>query len=54
VELGRDIRCTTDMRLVLLGALLGVAALAAVSDAATKEGAQAHLTSAVPLGAEPG
>ncbi|HET9673702.1 MAG TPA: hypothetical protein VFP31_02750 [Gaiellaceae bacterium] len=41
------------MRLLLCGAVL-IAALAAASGAATKEGAQAHLTSELPLGADAG
>lgn len=42
------------MRLVLLSGSVAIVALAAASGAATKGGEQAHLTSAIPLGAQPG
>lgn len=39
---------------MLLSGAAAIVALAAASVGATKEGAQAHLTSAIPLGAQPG
>ena len=46
--------CTSGVRLVLAVLLAGVAALAAASPALSKEGARAHLTSALPLDSAPG
>jgi hypothetical protein len=42
------------VRLVLLSGAVAITALATASGAATKEGARAHLTSAIPVDAQPG